>query len=89
MDELSVFLGVLAFCAALLAAYVFTVAARKFVSDEDNRTDPDRSSSDGHYQRQGDRRSGDRIVKFPLLVNGIVIPRDRRGAEPQRDINQA
>lgn len=67
-----------------VAAYVFTLAARRYVSGEDEPATecvaeaPD--SAPGQQRPKSipaDRRSGRRAV-FPMTVNGIVIESDRR-----------
>ncbi len=81
MDTVLIVLGVLGLGAIVISAYVFTVAARNYVSAEDdvNRR-PTKLNSSGKpwvMRASRDRRSG-RPVTFPLTVNGIVIPEDRR-----------
>ena len=87
MDVILIVLGVLGFGAIVIAAYVFTVAARNYVSTEDNHR---RQARSGAYQTRpavprspNDRRSG-RTVQFPLSVNGEVIPQERRHLPDRR-----
>lgn len=70
--------------AAGLAAYVFTLAARRYVSGDDkpaadslaeHPADEPGQKAPGSYP--GDRRRG-RPAAFPMTVNGIVIEADRR-----------
>jgi hypothetical protein len=83
MDAVLIILGVLGFGAIVVSAYVFTVAARNYVSDED------RPYANGRPERvlversPVDRRSG-RPVTFPLTVNGILITQDRRKLPDRR-----
>ena len=86
MEVVLIVLGVLGFGAIVIATYVFTVAARNYVSAEDNHR---RRAQDGAPPRQmvprspTDRRSG-KTVQFPLMVNGILIPEDRRHLPDRR-----
>jgi hypothetical protein len=80
MDVLLVILGVLGFGAVVISTYVFTVAARTYVSDDHRRyrnTSPQMSPPRMVVRNPVDRRSG-RPVTFPLTVNGILIANDRR-----------
>jgi len=86
MDVILIILGVLGMGAIVIAAYVFTVAARNYVSEDDQ---PLLFSNNGNGRRSEwvernpvDRRSG-RPVSFPLTVNGVVVPEDRR-RQPER-----
>lgn len=75
MDALLITLGILGFGAILISAYVFTVAARTYVSEDEKRYG--RSAYPLVPRRPGDRRSG-QPVSFPLTVNGLLITHDRR-----------
>ncbi len=77
MDVILITLGVLGMGAILISTYVFMVAARTYVSD-----DPEQLKTAGggreRIKRNGtDRRDG-HPVTFPLMVNGIMIEKDRR-----------
>ena len=87
MDVVLIILGVLGFGAIVIAAYVFTVAARNYVSAEDSHR---RQAGNGAPKARPevprsrtDRRSG-RKVQFPLSVNGVVIPQERRHLPDRR-----
>ena len=86
MDTVLIVLGVLGLGAIVISAYVFMVAARNYVSaEEDAHRRPVKINSSGKpwvMRASRDRRSG-RPVTFPLTVNGIVIPEDRR-RQPDR-----
>ena len=86
MDTVLIVLGVLGLGAIVISAYVFMVAARNYVSaEEDAHRRPIKLNSSGRpwvMRASRDRRSG-RPVTFPLTVNGIVIPEDRR-TQPDR-----
>ena len=80
MDTVLLVLGILGFGAVVIAAYVFTVAARNYVSEDDsaertttappaNKTLIERSSLDRRQVIQ---------IEFPITVSGILIPLDRR-----------
>lgn len=79
MDALLITLGILGFGAILISAYVFTVAARTYVSDDDKKYGRGRGHSPYHMVTRSpvDRRSG-QPVSFPLTVNGLLITHDRR-----------
>ncbi|RLQ20730.1 hypothetical protein DWB85_15850 [Seongchinamella sediminis] len=80
MDIILVILGVLGLGAIAISAYVFTVAARNYVSSDEKhrRTRPlTRTASQMVERSTTDRRSG-RPVTFPLKVNGMLIIEDRR-----------
>lgn len=90
MDTVLIVLGVIGFGAIVISAYVFTVAARHYVSDDDPELDPAPSPPSGKVlatRRPDDRRQG-KPVTFPLVVNGTLIPRDRRRL-PERRLDMA
>lgn len=87
MNIVLLILGILGIGAILIAAYVFTVAARTYVSDEDElemRREPEEERL--YVVRSGsDRRQSSGEVKFPLeLSTGEVIPFDRRSSPERR-----
>jgi hypothetical protein len=86
MDVVLIILGALGFGAILISTYVFTVAARNYVS-EDNRRYGDRSGEANTHaltpRNPLDRRGG-RTVTFPLTVNGLLITSDRRSHGDRR-----
>lgn len=89
MDVVLIILGVLGFGAIVISTYVFTVAARTYVSDDYRQ--PRKNTVDAQTRRPVvrnpvDRRSG-RVVTFPLTVNGILIANDRRTTEERRKSN--
>jgi len=80
MDTVLLVLGVLGFGAVVIAAYVFTVAARNYVSENDSagKTDAVASANRAFTERsQSDRRQ---LLQFdfPMTVNGILISAERR-----------
>ncbi len=85
MDVILIILGILGFGAIVIAAYVFTFAARTYVSAEDNlqRKNHAATTNKPFVERSPrDRRSED-PAQFPLTVNGEVIAEDRR-RQPDR-----
>lgn len=84
MDTVLLIIGIFGLGIVLVSAYVFTVAARTYVSD-------DRMAPNGVHARpqaprsERDRRRGD-PVKFPLIVNGVVIHEDRRRQPDRRAV---
>ena len=80
MEVVLIILGVLGLGAIVISTYVFTVAARSYVSEDTWR----HGSGHGEAARPKlvarnpvNRRSA-RPVTFPLTVNGILITHDRR-----------
>jgi len=84
MDVILIILGVLGCGAIVIAAYVFTVASRNYVSAEDSQSNNGANKSRRAIPRRPtDRRSG-KMVTFPLSVNGVVIPEERRHLPDRR-----
>ena len=86
MDVVLIILGILGFGAIVISAYVFTVAARNYVSDEADQAadEPQSPARDSFVTRAGtDRRRGV-AVQFPLTVNHVVLTRDRRQLPERR-----
>jgi hypothetical protein len=91
MDAVLIILGVLGFGAILISAYVFVVAARNYVSDDYTALRETRVTPTGRpyiLRSATDRRSG-KPVEFPLTVNGVVIPEDRRRLPDRRSSMKA
>lgn len=88
MEIILIALGVLGLGAILVSAYVFMVAARTYVSEEPNyyRRSAGRRLPYHFVERSAvDRRSG-QPVTFPLMVNGILIEKDRRILPDRRHV---
>ncbi|MGL4564851.1 MAG: hypothetical protein ACRCVD_06130 [Halioglobus sp.] len=86
MDVVLIILGILGFGAIVISAYVFTVAARNYVSEEADQGsyEPQSPAREGFVMRRGrDRRRGV-AVQFPLTVNNVVVTRDRRQIPERR-----
>ena len=86
MDVVLVILGVLGFSAIVISTYVFTVAARNYVSDDQDkyRKMRKRAARNELIKRSPfDRRSG-QPAEFPLTVNGLLITHDRRHTSDRR-----
>ena len=85
MDALLITLGILGLGAILISAYVFTVAARTYVSEDDKKYGRGRGNPSYPLvnRRPTDRRSG-QPVSFPLTVNGLLITQDRRVLHDRR-----
>ncbi len=80
MDTVLLVLGILGFGAVVIAAYVFTVAARNYVSENDSAGKADTVTSTDRAlteRGQGDRRQLAQF-DFPMTVNGILISAERR-----------
>jgi len=86
MEIVLIVLGILGFGAIVIAAYVFTVAARNYVSEDTHIPHSERTvrRREGFVTRDPkDRRRG-ASVEFPLTVNSVVIPQDRRELRDRR-----
>lgn len=92
MNTVLLVLGVLGVGAILIAAYVFTVAARNYVSDSGHtsRDKADKEANQRLYiiRSNKDRRVTKRKTDFPLrLQSGQIINQDRRNAPDRRVAN--
>ena len=83
MDAVLIILGIMGFGAIIVSAYVFTVAARNYVSEDNRRYGRGPAPYHMVERSEVDRRSG-RPVTFPLTVNGILISHDRRALPDRR-----
>ena len=89
MNTVLLVLGALGFGAVVISAYVFTVAARKYVSDDaddakgEESISPDSLSPKYILREQKDRRQVP-ATSFPITVNGITIASDRRKLPDRR-----
>lgn len=80
MDVILIILGVMGFGAIVISTYVFMVAARNYVSDDEQPFGghAEKPSGRAFVERSpADRRQGNPVT-FPLAVNGILIEQDRR-----------
>ncbi len=86
MDVVLIILGILGFGAIVISAYVFTVAARNYVSDETDlgTGEPEDPARDGFVSRSGRDRRRRVAVQFPIAVNSVVITRERRQIPERR-----
>lgn len=87
MQTVLIVLGVLGFGAVVISAYVFTVAARNYVSDKHSDEGQVGSQANGEklyvVRSSSERRQRD-VAVFPLeLGSGEVIHLDRR-RQPER-----
>jgi hypothetical protein len=87
MDVILAALGIMGIGAIAVSTYVFLVAARNYVSDDNSPSRGNPSAPVPPHQlverNPTDRRSG-RSVTFPLAVNGILIASDRRSLADRR-----
>jgi hypothetical protein len=84
MEAILTFVGVLGLGALLISVYVFAVAARNFVSEDESRRVQyaANSGSSGWIPRsREDRRQNRASVQFPIRVNGEIVLHDRRKGE--------
>ncbi|MFK7829069.1 MAG: hypothetical protein AB8B57_04745 [Congregibacter sp.] len=84
--------GILGLGAALIAAYVFAAAAKRYITGEDLREEMQAMQSDlSPYRHWVDRSDNDRRMPreeavFPITVNGVLIREDRRRAIDRRNV---
>lgn len=85
MDVILIILGVLGLGAIIIAAYVFTVAARNYVSNDLHvpHTGQGFAPRDKFTVRAPRDRRRHIQVQFPLTINSVRVPRDRR-EKPER-----
>tara|TARA_R110001592_G_scaffold126336_1_gene337459 strand:- start:81878 stop:82147 length:270 start_codon:yes stop_codon:yes gene_type:complete len=86
MEILLIVLGILGFGAIVIAAYVFTVAARNYVSDDSQvaHREPTAKLRTGFVMRDPKDRRRNAPAEFPLTVNSVLISRDRRELPDRR-----
>ena len=88
MDTVLLILGILGLGAVVIAAYVFTVAARNYVSDHkphENSPQWAASTSPDTIERSPtDRRQKENLQPFPITVNGVLIEAERRWLPDRR-----
>ncbi len=86
MDVVLIILGALGLGAIVISTYVFTVAARSYVSEDSRRYGGHTGEITPHtpVPRNPLDRRGVRPVTFPLTVNGILITNDRRSLPDRR-----
>ena len=82
MDTVLLIFGVLGLGAMVIAAYVFTVSARNYVSEDDLGEPPTTSTAYKPSAKRVPRSDFDRrkqnMNSFPMTVNGVLIADDRR-----------
>ena len=86
MEILLIVLGILGFGAIVIAAYVFTVAARNYVSDDTQVPHSELTATQrtGFVTRDPRDRRRNAPAEFPLTVNSVLISRDRRELPERR-----
>lgn len=86
MEIVLIVLGILGFGAIVIAAYVFTVAARNYVSEDTHVPHGERTAArrEGFVTRDPKDRRRAAEAEFPLTVNSVVITRDRRELPDRR-----
>ncbi len=84
MDTILSVIGVLGLGAFVIAIWVFFSAARRKETPRDNEDPLTVTDSEFNPYRQwverapGDRRRNPQPVLFPITLNGVLIPTDRR-----------
>ena len=90
MQTVLIVLGVLGFGAVVISAYVFTVAARNYVSDKNSNAHRDENRGEGeklYVVRDSSERRQRESTIFPLeMSTGEVIHLDRRRMMDRRAV---
>lgn len=86
MNLVLTIIAVLGLGALLISVVIFTMAARRYVSDEDNEPLGLVADSGRDYQprTRDDRRQSPPPSVFPITINGQLIPEDRRQLPDRR-----
>ena len=86
MDVVLIILGVLGMGAIVIAAYVFTVAARNYVSNDAGAPSamPAISPRGRFVLRDSRDRRRNGPVSFPLTINNAQVIHDRRQSPDRR-----
>lgn len=88
MNTVLLIIGILGVGAILIAAYVFTVAARNYVSDSQSSNRAGAAEEDNRLyvvRSNQDRREHTGNTGFPLTLNsGEVVQFDRRDGQNRR-----
>ena len=89
MNTVLIILLVMGAVAIGTAAYVFTVAARNYVSSDDESvlddTEKTARSPEYHVVRSfPERRRRESDATFPMVVDGILVKKDRRSGQERR-----
>jgi hypothetical protein len=89
MNTVLIILAILGVGAILISAYVFAIAARRYVSeaeDEAAHMEPAPPQTERlRVVRSGaDRRQSSEPASFPLIVDGIVVQQERRHIPDRR-----
>lgn len=83
MDTLLVIVGTVGITAITLSAYIFTVAARTYVSEQE--AEPAEGPYSGGVDRRSVERRSGRPVSFPLRTRGRMLEAERRRRRDRRD----
>ncbi len=86
MNMVLTIIAVLGLGALLISVIVFTIAARRYVSDDDTESlGPVADSGRDHRPRnREDRRQSPPPTIFPITINGEFVPEDRRRLPDRR-----
>lgn len=86
MNTVLTIIAVLGLGALLISGVIFTMAARRYVSDDDSQALGLVSDSGRDYRpRNGeDRRQSTPPALFPITINGELIREDRRQLSDRR-----
>jgi hypothetical protein len=83
MDTLLIILGTVGITAIMLSAYIFTVAARTYVSEQE--AEPAEGLRSGGVDRRSVERRSGYPVSFPLRTRGHMLEAERRRRRDRRD----
>lgn len=88
MDTILTIIAVLGLGALLISAFIFAMAARRFVSD-DHHSEAHRPVLSGYKPRtREDRRQNPAPKLFPVTINGRYIAEDRRAGGDRRHMGR-
>ena len=90
MNTVLTIIAVLGLGALLISVVIFTMAARRYVSDDDEKPLGLVADSGRDYRPRdrGDRRQSTPAALFPITINGELIAEDRR-QRPDRRLQSA
>ena len=90
MNVFLITLGVLGFGAILISVYVFTVAARNYVSDDHpNQNTRSHPGNDDLIECNTQGRRSNQSAQFPLTVQGVLVTQERRQLTDRRRVMAA
>ncbi|MDO8860442.1 hypothetical protein Q6D67_01920 [Haliea sp. E1-2-M8] len=84
MNILLIILAGLGAGALVISVAIFTLAVRRYASDDDSDRATLFSDTGSEHRTRDDRRQASSPAEFPLTVNGVLITEDRRSRPDRR-----